>query len=217
MKPLQRGGFAMGLIVGLLLGLILALGVALYITKAPVPFVNKVPQRTAEQDRAEQDRNRDWNPNAPLAGKPPSIPPVASGSGATTTPAAGPAPAGNGAATATAPAATGAAAPSRDPAAILSGALTPGPETAQTPPTRPPGIVFFVQAGAFTRNDDAEQQRARLAMLGQNAKISERDQHGRVVYRVRVGPYTTRAEAEREQARLQASNIESQLVRVEQP
>ena len=49
----QRGGFALGLIVGLLLGLALALGVALYVTKVPVPFLNKVPQRTAEQDAAE--------------------------------------------------------------------------------------------------------------------------------------------------------------------
>ncbi len=39
----QRGGFAVGLIVGLLLGLALALGVALYVTKVPVPFINKVP------------------------------------------------------------------------------------------------------------------------------------------------------------------------------
>ena len=37
---LQRGGFAMGLVAGLLEGLALALGVALYITKAPLPFVN---------------------------------------------------------------------------------------------------------------------------------------------------------------------------------
>ena len=49
----QRGGFVLGLVVGLLVGLALALAVALYITKAPVPFVNKVPQRTAEMDRAE--------------------------------------------------------------------------------------------------------------------------------------------------------------------
>jgi hypothetical protein len=66
----QRGGFVLGLVVGLLVGLALALGVALYITKAPVPFVNKVPQRTAEQDQAEQARNKNWDPNAPLAGKP---------------------------------------------------------------------------------------------------------------------------------------------------
>ena len=58
----QRGGFAMGLVAGLLIGLALALGVALYITKAPNPFVNKVPQRTAEQDSAETERNRNWDP-----------------------------------------------------------------------------------------------------------------------------------------------------------
>lgn len=49
----QRGGFFLGMIVGLLIGLALALGVALYITKVPLPFIDKVPQRTAEQDAAE--------------------------------------------------------------------------------------------------------------------------------------------------------------------
>ena len=62
----QRGGFALGLVAGLLMGLALALGVALYITKAPIPFINKVPQRTAEQDTAEIERNRHWDPNACL-------------------------------------------------------------------------------------------------------------------------------------------------------
>ena len=66
----QRGGFVMGLVVGLLLGLALALGVALYITKAPVPFINKVPQRTAEQDNAEIERNRNWDPNGALGTRP---------------------------------------------------------------------------------------------------------------------------------------------------
>ncbi|PTT88983.1 hypothetical protein DBR42_08710, partial [Pelomonas sp. HMWF004] len=65
----QKGGFVLGLIVGLLVGLAVALGVALYITKVPIPFVNKVPQRTAEQDAQEAERNRNWDPNGPLAGK----------------------------------------------------------------------------------------------------------------------------------------------------
>ncbi|MFO1336606.1 MAG: hypothetical protein U1E80_16200, partial [Piscinibacter sp.] len=65
----QRGGFALGLIVGLLIGLALALAVALYVTKVPVPFVNKVPQRTAEQDAAEQEKNKNWDPNAGLGHK----------------------------------------------------------------------------------------------------------------------------------------------------
>ena len=76
---LQRGGFVMGLIVGLLVGLALALGVALYVTKVPVPFVNKVPQRTAEQDAAEAEKNKNWDPNSPLYGKNPARPNPTSG------------------------------------------------------------------------------------------------------------------------------------------
>src|SRR5207253_129043 len=70
----QRGGFVMGLIIGLMIGLAVALGVALYVTKVPVPFVNKVPQRTAEQDAAEAEKNKNWDPNSPLYGKNPARP-----------------------------------------------------------------------------------------------------------------------------------------------
>ena len=58
--------------VGLLIGLALSLGVALYVTKVPVPFLDKVPQRTEEQDAAEREKNKNWDPNAPLAGKNPA-------------------------------------------------------------------------------------------------------------------------------------------------
>ena len=37
----QRGGTVVGVIVGILLGLVAALAVAIYVTKVPVPFVNK--------------------------------------------------------------------------------------------------------------------------------------------------------------------------------
>ena len=73
--PLQRGGFITGLVVGLLVGLGVALAVALYVTKTPVPFIDKLPQRTAEQDAAEAEKNKNWDPNAPLAGKNPARPP----------------------------------------------------------------------------------------------------------------------------------------------
>ena len=65
------GAFLPGLVAGLLLGLALALGVALYVTKVPVPFVDKVPQRSTESDAEEARRNKDWNPNGPLASKAP--------------------------------------------------------------------------------------------------------------------------------------------------
>ncbi len=219
---LQRGGFAMGLVAGLLVGLALALGVALYITKAPMPFVNKVPQRTAEQDNAETQRNRNWDPNAALGGKT-GVRATAAASAAS---AAMAATAANAAAAATMQAAP-AALPStpapakpqfKDPAALLAGE-TPAaalPQPRSTATAAEP-FVYFVQAGAFTRNEDAEQQRARLAMIGQGARITEREQAGRTVYRVRLGPYPARAEADSLQVKLQEQGIEAQIVRVEKP
>jgi cell division protein FtsN len=72
-----------------------------------------------------------------------------------------------------------------------------------------------VQAGAFSRPEDAEQQRARLGLIGQTAKVSEREQAGRTVYRVRVGPFPTREEADGLQLKLQEQTIDTQIVRVE--
>lgn len=198
----QRGGFALGLIVGLLAGLAIALAVALYITKAPVPFIDKVPQRTAEQDSAEVERNKRWDPNAPLAGKQPPLPAPAA-SAPTAAPSAPPTAAR---APASAPAAQ--AGSTRDPAAILAGQSTDRAAEA---------FVYFVQTGAFTRTEDAEQERARLAMLGFTAKVSEREQAGKTMYRVRTGPYGTRDDAEAVQGRLQAANIDARLVRAEKP
>ena len=222
----QRGGFAMGLVAGLLIGLALALGVALYITKAPIPFVNKVPQRTAEQDIAEAERNRSWDPNAPLGGK------AAARAGAaapgavasvTVVPAAPEAAAAAAppAPVATKPPAMAAAptpatkAPAKDPAAILAGGAGPTAASPSTPPADP--FVYFVQAGAYARSEDAEQQRARLGLIGQAARITEREQAGRTVYRVRLGPFPTREEADGLQGRLQEQSIEAQIVRVEKP
>ncbi len=77
MKPSlknQRGGFALGFVAGLLVGLAVALGVALYVTKTPVPLMNKSQQRSPEQDAAEAERNKTWDPNAALAGKQPVRP-----------------------------------------------------------------------------------------------------------------------------------------------
>lgn len=201
--PRQRGGFALGLIVGLLVGLALALIVALYVTKVPVPFINKVPQRTAEQDAAEVERNKQWNPNGGLAPTRPaaSAPP--------------PAPTAAARPTASAPLATArptASAPARNPAAILAG--QPEVPAASTKPGADP-FTYFVQAGAYAKPEDAEQQRAKLAMMGFPAKVTEREQNGRTMYRVRLGPYPGKDEADSAQNRLQGSGVDAALVRVQ--
>jgi cell division protein FtsN len=217
----QRGGFVMGLIIGLMVGLAVALGVALYVTKVPVPFVNKVPQRTAEQDAAEAEKNKNWDPNSPLYGKNPAKP-NASASGVVAGPAAQ-VPA------TTAPVATAPVAPPpapkasaatvrRDPADILadrpSATTAAAPATASTRPGADP-FSYFVQVGAYARPEDADAQRAKLAMLGMSAKVTEREQAGRTVYRVRVGPFDKKDEADSAKEKLDASGMESSLVRVQ--
>ncbi len=198
----QRGGFAIGLVVGVLVGLALALGVALYVTKVPLPFINKVPQRTAEQDAAEAERNKNWNPNAPLAGN-------AARPAASTPPAAAPAmaPAPRVPTTANAP---------MIPPAVVGGAPT-APSAMATAKPPPPGadpFLYFAQAGAYTRADDAEAQRAKLALLGVDAKITEREQAGRTIYRVRMGPFESRTQVDAVLERLRTAGVDSSLVRV---
>ena len=72
-----------------------------------------------------------------------------------------------------------------------------------------------MQAGAYARTEEAEQQRARLAMIGVAARITEREQSGRTVYRVRVGPFEQKEEAESTRDKLASSGVESALVRVQ--
>jgi cell division protein FtsN len=98
----------------------------------------------------------------------------------------------------------------------------PAPAPASAPPSaraavKPgaAGLVFYAQAGAYTRVDDAEAQRAKLALMGLDAKVMEREQAGRTVYRVRVGPFEARAQADAAIDRLQAAGVDSTLVRVE--
>ncbi|MCV2362354.1 SPOR domain-containing protein [Paucibacter sp. DJ1R-11] len=224
----QRGGFVLGLIVGLLLGLAVALGVALYIAKVPIPFIDKVPQRTAEQDAAEAQRNKNWDPNAPLAGKAGvKASGVVSGAPAPASPAQVTAPAAATAPVATAPAvappaASASAAPAKtaekapekaaDKAADKKAEAKAAAASAAAAAADP--NLYFVQAGAYVKNEDAEQQRARLALLGFSAKVMEKEQSGRTVFRVRIGPIDSRDEAEGLQRKIEAAGIEANLVGV---
>lgn len=223
----QRGSFVLGLVVGLLVGLSLALGVALYITKAPVPFMNKVPPRTAAQDKAEAERNRNWDPNAPLGSRTATKPGAAGAVAAPATEASAPGaatPSGNVAAPAASAAAVSPAisptiAPttksSRDAAALLAGTAPPAAATARPSAAAADPFVYFVQIGAYASADEAEQQRAKLALSGLTAKVTEREQSGRTVYRVRLGPYEKKEEADGMQTRLTEASVEARLVRIE--
>lgn len=263
----QRGGTILGVILGLVAGLAAALLVAIYVTKVPVPFVNKGQTRSADQDVQESQKNKDWDPNAPLYGKNPMKPlastsaPAPSGKepAADTSPVSVPTP--DPVPVATKPVAapkTPAPAPDPAPAAVK----TPPPAKATVAPAAPAAVVkptpkeaptpaptpapktevkpapsgdalgdlakarsaaastsdpfsYFVQVGAFRTVEDAEGQRAKLSLSGIQARITEREQSGRTVFRVRVGPFDKKEDADKAKERLEASGIETALVRVQ--
>lgn len=217
----QRGGTFLGLIIGALLGLGAALAVAVYITKVPVPFMNKGVSRNADNDAAEALKNRDWNPNAGLAGKNaiktpppapmPEIPQSVTSPGPVVVTPAAPA--------VVPPAKVAKPAVSSDPLGDLAkakSATAPSiPVAVASPGSGADPFSYYIQAGAFRTPEDAEQQRARLSLLGMQARVSEREQSGRTVYRVRLGPFDKKDDADRAKDRLDSNSIETALVRVQ--
>jgi cell division protein FtsN len=202
-KNRQAGSVIVGIIIGMVLGLAAALAVAVYVTKVPVPFVNKGQSRTADQDAAETRKNRDWDPNAALYGKNPAKP-------APPPPGIVPAPP-----VATIPAPP--LAPDRAPPAKGARGADPLGElaAARAAAAAADPFLYFVQAGAFRTADDAEAQRAKLSLMGVDAKVTEREQSGRQVFRVRLGPFERKEDADRQKEKLESTGVETALVRVQ--
>jgi len=195
----QRGSTLLGFILGLLVGLGLALAVAVYVTKVPILFFNKAASRNADQDATELEKNKNWDPNAPLYGKNPAKPV---------------APATAGAASAEGTGSNNNPAASADPLGDLVKARTQGSTLPATSATADP-FTYFIQVGAYRTPEDAQAQRAKLSLAGIETKITEREQSGRTIYRVRVGPFDKREEADAAKTRLEGAGIESALVRVQ--
>ncbi len=75
--------------------------------------------------------------------------------------------------------------------------------------------AFFLQAGSFQNAPDADNLKARLALLGFEASIQTRPLPEKGVWhRVRVGPYADVEELNRVRGVLKQNNIETTLVRV---
>ncbi len=166
-----------GFLGGLIFGLALAVAIALYLTNSPVPFINKVQHATETITPEPGDPNRPlFSPQIPAAAaSDPSAaarPPVETGDG-----------------------------PNALPGAVAPGALPPpaphAPETAGTagkaaaPTQAGPdgGAQIMLQVGAFKNADDADVLRARIALLGLDAKVTANLVDGATLYRVRLGPY----------------------------
>jgi cell division protein FtsN len=227
---LQIGSTLLGIIIGLIVGLAIAVVVALVITKGASPFTNKLGKPASEsastpltdpnkplygntqpaKDAAKEfAREAEAAKNAEAALANPTPAPAAPAPAATTPPSTTPVGLDPNKKPATAAATPH---PAATPAPSAAPAATPTPAVAKTdnPDEK---WIYFLQAGAFREQGDAENTRAKLALLGFEASISERNSDNGVLYRVRMGPFNQVEAMNRARGKLQENGVDVAVIR----
>jgi cell division protein FtsN len=82
------------------------------------------------------------------------------------------------------------------------------------PLAEPPGTTYFLQVAAYRSVDEADQMRARLAILGFEASVSQIKRDNTVFHRVRLGPFSDFELLNRTKVSLAENGLESTVVRV---
>lgn len=218
----QRGSTLTGIIIGLIIGLGIAVAVALMITKGNSPFTD----RSNKMGRpADLDPSQANDPNKPMysnrdaareankqlaereATRAAAPAPAPAPAAATEADPLGEAIAGMSAAAESKPVASPAA---PAPAAAAAGAPA-APAAASA--AGDDKYVYYLQAGAFREMSDAENTRAKLALLGFEAAISDRSSDSGVLHRVRLGPFNQVEAVNKARAKLLDSGIDVAIVR----
>jgi cell division protein FtsN len=89
---------------------------------------------------------------------------------------------------------------------------------AQKPSTPAVKEAFFLQAGAFQNAPDADNLKARLALLGVEASIETSAVADKGVWhRVRIGPYTSVEELNRTRDTLKQNGVQTTLIKLREP
>jgi cell division protein FtsN len=184
------GGFLLGIFVGVILGLAVSLGIAFYLNKTPVPFLAQKPKQV-EKD-----------------GQPPAKPPAIAG-----LPPGSPAPA-----------------PSTEKPKFDFYKILPGAEETVSDKELRERLraarsqqdaakdVYFIQAGSFQNPADADNQKARLAILGFESSVEPANLPDKGTwYRVRLGPYTRLEDINKVRQALAQNGIDANLVKIREP
>jgi cell division protein FtsN len=201
----QNGNTLTGIIIGLIIGLGIAVAVALAITKGATPFTDKSNKLGK---MAEPTAGQVSDPNKPLYGskdaareanrqlsekpKPAEADPLAA-----------------------------VIATMKDPADLKAEgkpvpvvpSAAPAPHDLARVAAADDKVVYFLQAGAFREMSDAENTRAKLALLGFEAAVSDRTSDAGVLHRVRVGPYNQVDAMNKARAKLIDAGIDVAIVR----
>jgi cell division protein FtsN len=219
----RRGSTLTGLIIGLILGLGIAVAVALTITKGASPFTDKTVKSGRPADPAPgqaQDPNKPMYANrdaARQANKEITEKAATRTDGAPaaadTKPAADADPLGQ--AIAAMKDGAPAKADRKPDTRVASASPTPAaaPAAAPSAGAATGDYVYYLQAGAFRDVSDAEAARAKLALLGFEAAISDRTSDSGVLHRVRIGPYNQVEAMNKARAKLLDSGVDVAIVR----
>ena len=101
---------------------------------------------------------------------------------------------------------------------ILPGSQEPVPQAEPKPAVaapKPAGDALFLQAGSFQNPADADNLKARLALMGVEASVQQvtLPEKG-VMHRVRIGPYANPDEMAKARTLLAQNGIQASVVRV---
>jgi cell division protein FtsN len=195
----QRGSTVTGIIIGLLLGLGIALGVAFFVNKQKSPYVDRINHPIEGIEKPASAKLEDPKPVDP------SAKPVA---GASTDK------------------------PRFDYHQILSDGkeatpkidknqkliVNPAPMAAQPiekAVVEEPGTKYYLQVGAFNSSTDADNLKARIALIGLQAEVKAATlQDKGVMHRVRLGPYKTHDDMSRARDELTQSGLPSSVITI---
>ena len=181
----EAGNFLAGIGVGVLIGLAVSLAIAFYLNRTPIPFMTAKPKQPEKNGATKAP---------PIAGLPQSTPPA--------TPEK----------------------PKFDFYRILPGSEEPVTEKEIRDRMRAKGgsgqqeaakDVYFIQAGSFQNPAEADNQKARLAILGFESSVEPANLPDKGVwYRVRMGPYAKLDDINKVRQALAQNGIEASLIKV---
>ena len=191
----SEGSFLLGLVVGVVIGLAVSLAIAFYLNKTPVPFMAKSkPAASPNGDKAQAQE--------PISGLPAGTPP---------------------------PSLSSAEKPKFDFYKILPGqeqTVTDKElrEQAKQQARAQPGSqqaalkdVYFIQAGSFQNPAEADNQKARLAILGFESSVEPANLPDKGTwYRVRLGPYNKVEDLNKVRQALAQNGIDASLVKIKE-
>lgn len=172
--------------IGIVIGVLIAFGVVLYLNKAPIPFQEQT-------GRAEHDNSASkGRETLPLPGKPGDIPVEK---------------------------------PRFEFYKILPGTQDPAPGSNTATPAAPnsqapdqaqvPMELFYLQVGAFQKAADADNLKAKLALIGVEASVQDVAVPDRgTLHRVRTGPYATPNEMNQVRTLMAQNGVQATLIKV---